>query len=123
MARGDFEGSAEPGPVKKKAPVGAVTTVVEDIPTIASVMSPSGGQKSRPDRSHVAVSGNSESIILDAIKKDPFYTISELKVVVEESIPHSGITWWKVFKILKKNGLVFRKSRFRFARRSWKHSG
>ncbi len=123
MAKGDFEGSLDRGPVKKKASVGGVTTVVEDLPTIASVMSPSGGQKPGIDHgSHIAVSANAESIILDAIKKDPFYTISELKVVVEESIPHSDINWWRVFKILKNKGLVLRKSRFRFARRSWKHS-
>lgn len=122
-ARSDFEGSLEQNPLKKKAPVGGVTTVVEDIPTIASVMSPAGGQKARLDKANIAVSVNTESIILDAIRQDPFYTIAELKVVVEETIPHSGISWWKVLGILKKNGLVLRKSRFRFARRSWKRFG
>lgn len=82
-----------------------------------------GGQKTHPDKVDLAVSSSVESIILDAIGKDPFYTISELKVVVEESISRSDISWWKVFSILKKNGLVMRKSRFRYARRAWKRSG
>lgn len=123
MAKSGFSGSSEAGPSKKKAPVGGVTTVVEDLPTIASVMSPSGTQSAKTDRTRVVSRTTPESIILDSIKKDPFYTISELKVVVEESIPHPDISWWGVFRILKKHSLVLRKSRFRYARRSWKHRG
>ena len=61
-----------------------------------------------------------ESLVLDSVKKDPFLTISELAVVIEESLPGNRPGWWGIFTILRKHRLVLRRSRFRFARRHWK---
>jgi len=60
-----------------------------------------------------------ESLVLDSIKKDPFFTISELAVVVEETLPGNRPGWWGIFAILRKHHLILRRSRFRFARRHW----
>ncbi|UCD16897.1 MAG: hypothetical protein JSV44_10625 [Candidatus Zixiibacteriota bacterium] len=67
-----------------------------------------------------STAGSVENVILGAVKNDPFYTISELKVVVEESLPGTRQNWWDIFKILRKHRLVLRRSRFRYARRFWK---
>jgi len=58
-----------------------------------------------------------EKVILGAIVEDPFYTISELRLVLEESLFDSRISWWGVFRILRKNNLISRRARFRYARR------
>jgi hypothetical protein len=50
------------------------------------------------------------------VADDPFYTINDLKVVLEEALPGHKTSWWSVFKILRKLKLLSRRSRFRFAR-------
>jgi hypothetical protein len=57
-----------------------------------------------------------DGVILNTIEEDPFYTIAELKVVAEESLPGVKTSWWAVFKILRRHKLLSRRARFRRAR-------
>jgi len=59
---------------------------------------------------------NLQQLVLEMVSKDPFFTISEIKR--EISRKHSSLKpgWWKIWGILKQNGLLTKKSRFRRAR-------
>jgi len=58
-----------------------------------------------------------EKVILKAIRNDPFYTISELRLVIEETLTGERTGWWRVFNILRRHRLLSRRSRFQYARR------
>lgn len=119
LAKTSFGAPAPADTLKKKAPLGGVRTIVEELP---SILDSSYGQRTELRRTpgEEMPSTQVEEAILKAIRDDPFYTISELKLVLEESLPGFKIGWWGVFKILKNRRLVSRRSRFRFARQSWK---
>lgn len=115
-ARSAFGGPSEPPGLKKKAPVAGVRTTVEELPSFSQ----SGGANEKTERlqswpKQETYSGEKEAI-LAAIRDDPFYTISELKLVLEESLLDSRLGWWGIFKILRKSKLLSRRSRFRYAR-------
>ncbi len=59
---------------------------------------------------------NVETMVLEMIAKDPFYTVSEIKREVERKYQRSGVGWWKIWNILRRNGLLSKKSRYRRAR-------
>ena len=54
--------------------------------------------------------------ILEMITKDPFLSISEIKAEISKKFPHSGIGWWRIWGILRREKLLTMKSRFRRAR-------
>jgi len=110
--------TVNPG-AKKKDPVSAARTTVEELPSIQSVMAAPVRERAVTDTVKKG-DQSAERVILEAISRDPFYTISELKVITEESITDLDIGWWGVFGILKRCGLLMRRSRFRYARRSWR---
>ncbi len=118
-AKLSFGSSPEKIGQKKKDPVATARTTVEELPSIQGVMGSPGRRQIIEDPSD-AGGDSGERVVLEAIKRDPFYTISELKVIAEESAPDSRINWWGIFGILKKGGLLMRRSRFRYARRSWR---
>ncbi len=107
--------------LKKKDPIVAVRTVVEELPALTGLQS---APKPGTTAGRMPVQGRSEAeeIVMRAIRDDPFYTISELCLVLEETAPGHRLGWWGVFRLLKKNRLVSRRARFRFARQSWKRS-
>jgi anti-anti-sigma factor len=57
-----------------------------------------------------------ENMVLEMVAKDPFYTVSEIKRELERKNPGSGVGWWKIWNILRRNSLLNKKSRFRRAR-------
>jgi len=59
---------------------------------------------------------NVETMVLEMIAKDPFYTVSEIKGELARKNPGSGAGWWKIWNILRRNSLLSKKSRYRRAR-------
>ena len=56
--------------------------------------------------------------VLELVTEDPFYSISEMKKIVNsESSFDKKIGWWKIRSVLRKNDLGSRKKRFRYARK------
>ena len=121
-AKSSFGQAGETDPLKKKEPIARLAgTTIEELPGFVSPPDKTAASSPRrPVREEV--SDETEGIVLRAIRQDPFYTIGELKMVVEESHPGMKIGWWSVFRILRKNRLISRRARFRFARQS-RHQG
>lgn len=59
---------------------------------------------------------NVETMVLEMIAKDPFYTISEIKRELQRKCPGSGAGWWRIWSIFRRNRLLSKKNRFRRAR-------
>lgn len=58
-----------------------------------------------------------DSRVFELVREDPFYSISEMKRIINsENTFETKVGWWKIRSILKKNGLGSKKKRFRFAR-------
>jgi anti-sigma B factor antagonist len=55
-------------------------------------------------------------IVLEMISKDPFLSISELKREISRKNPIHKIGWWKIWGVLRREGLLSKKNRFRKAR-------
>nr|MBN2278040.1 STAS domain-containing protein [candidate division Zixibacteria bacterium] len=115
-ARAAFGNSSGPQGPKKKAPLTGVRTTIEQLPSFSQA-----APTARTAEFHAESRGGksltrAEQIVLDSVREDPFYTISELKLVLQESLLDSGIGWWGVFKILWGNNLLSRRARFRYAR-------
>lgn len=60
--------------------------------------------------------GDLETAVLRLIKSDPFASISELKQEIRLSTAFEDAGWWRIFGVLRRHGLLSRRSRFRFAR-------
>ncbi|SYZ73202.1 putative Anti-sigma factor antagonist [Candidatus Zixiibacteriota bacterium] len=119
-AKEAFSGAQTDG-VKKKDPTVAVRTIVEELPALTgSPIALGAGNQVSP--AVEAERTEAEGIVLRAIREDPFYTIAELRLVLEETAPDLRVGWWGIFQILKRNRLVSRRARFRFARQAWKRS-
>ena len=58
-----------------------------------------------------------EEAVLRICGDDPFASISEMVQEASEIAPQFTFGWWSVFGILRKNGLLSRRSRFRLARK------
>ena len=88
------------------------------IPTATAVAE----KESHPDIKISAQTIELESLVIEMVTKDPFFTISEIKREVERK--HAGMKsgWWKIWGILRQNGLLSKKSRFRHARTKIGHS-
>ncbi|MGB5107305.1 MAG: STAS domain-containing protein [Candidatus Zixiibacteriota bacterium] len=61
-----------------------------------------------------------EKTVLSLVKTDPFYTIREIRQMVNSESNGSGepVGWWSVWGILRRNSLLSRKKRFRYSRRA-----
>lgn len=57
-----------------------------------------------------------ETLLFDAITSDPFRSIREMVQHVNNLSDTTRVGWWKVFRLLKKNNLLSRRSRFRLAK-------
>jgi len=107
---------------KKKAPINSDRTTIEELPSFSQPGN-STEAVSRKKIDHKGMGGTkAERVILNAVVDDPFYTIFEMKLVLQESLFDSRIGWWGIFRILWKNRLVSRRARFRYARRMHKRS-
>jgi hypothetical protein len=55
--------------------------------------------------------------VLELVREDPFFSISEIKRIINsESTFDKKVGWWKIRSVLRKNDLGSRKKRFRYAR-------
>jgi hypothetical protein len=61
------------------------------------------------------LSADTETAVLQLVRDDPFATIGELKSELNRR-SEEGASWWFIFSILRRHGLLRRRSRFRFAR-------
>ncbi len=95
-------------------------TVVESGTAFQSAFSP--GVRKQPEESHYSVAPpkTNEDAILRLVEEDPFSSISEMVHDGAEIAPKFTFSWWSVFNILRKNGLLSRRSRFRRARKKSK---
>ncbi len=57
-----------------------------------------------------------DKLLVSAILRDPFQTIGELVEQINIDSNSSRVGWWGVFKLLRKNNLLSRRSRFRMTR-------
>jgi hypothetical protein len=91
-------------------------TTVEEIPDISGRQPLTEHREPTAAPEHGPVLSKVEEVILSAICEDPFNTISELRVVLQESLPDRKVGWWKVARILRRLRLLSRRARFRYAR-------
>jgi len=112
-ARGKFEAArSDSSRVKKKDREVTRVTVVEGL-------SQSGGtatDKRDGNLSEISATDNLEILVLRCVQKDPFLTIAEIKDELKRHTLTNSVGWWKIFSILKKKGLLKKRSRFRYAR-------
>lgn len=101
VARGKSEGPTRDPEIKP--------TAVSGITNPAPVVSDTGEKDKRKAR-------GLESIILELISKDPFYSISEINREVAQKHGNVSSGWWKIWSVLRRKGLLTKKSRFRRAR-------
>jgi anti-sigma B factor antagonist len=57
-----------------------------------------------------------DRIVFSLIEKDPFLTVSEISSEIRRKQPYYKAGWWKIWGILRRNGLLRRRNRFRWAR-------
>lgn len=103
--------SAAPGGKKKEKPTRL--TVVEEVAPTAN-----GGAVSRTE-AYIApsldVETDPELVALKMVKSDPFVTIGEIRRELQSRDPDCRAGWWTIFFILRRNNLLRKKSRFRYA--------
>jgi anti-sigma B factor antagonist len=116
-ARDKFESSPADGGLKKKDRQVTHLTVIDELAsgggyrgsTATLVEDPL--VKPAPD--------NPENRVLQAVRNDPFATISEIKREVNRRPGSEILGWWRIFSILRSHGLLTRRSRFQFVRRHY----
>ena len=121
-ARAAFGNPPETGGAKKKALKSSDRTTIEELPAFSQTVESSVAVAKRTSVQSGTAGTKAEKVILAAVVEDPFYTISELRLVLEESLFDSRISWWGVFRILWDNKLISRRARFRYARRMSRRS-
>ncbi|MBK7141085.1 MAG: STAS domain-containing protein [bacterium] len=116
-ARSRFDTSPADGGLKKKDRQVTHLTVIDEL---ASGREQYGSTATLVDDPRVAVVPESpETRVLLAVKNDPFATISELKREVNRRPGTEILGWWRIFAILRSNGLLSRRARFQFVRRHY----
>jgi len=120
-ARSAFSSGTSPDSSKKKARVATTHTTIEELPfkVDRSIREKPLERRNVSDFSNGTSSA--EQFIIEAICDDPFYTISELKLILAEKLPGFGPGWWRIFRILWKKNLLSKRSRFRYARQHRLH--
>jgi anti-sigma B factor antagonist len=73
-------------------------------------------EKSKDPDSGGTSSTLAENIVLEMISKDPFLSISEIKKETTKKNPSLKVGWWRIWNILRHQGLLSKKSRFRKAK-------
>lgn len=88
-------------------------TVVDRVEPVSTNLAISQSNHPRAD---ALASGDPELMVLQLIKEDPFYSIGEIKGEINDRSEQVTVRWWTVFSILKRNGLLSRRARYRYAR-------
>jgi len=63
-----------------------------------------------------------EDVIVRFVIEDPFSSIAELREqAAKATSKKQDVTWWRVFSILRRKGLLTRRARFRLSRKHSRH--
>jgi anti-sigma B factor antagonist len=57
-----------------------------------------------------------DEVVFEIMLKDPFLSISEIKEEIIRKYPALKPGWWKIWSILRRNGMLSKKNRFRKSR-------
>lgn len=100
---------------------GVATEVLEEkkvkTETIENQNIPKPEPKEEPRSEVSSAPKNDEQRVLDLAAEDPFLSVREMKKILNAQAGANGkLGWWRVRKILKKNDLLSKKKRFRYAR-------
>ena len=107
------QGGGESSVTSKLAQAGSSTTTT--VPTAVAAEEPAAANSREVEAPGDAP--DLETRILELIKEDPFYSISEMKRIMNsENSFDKKIGWWRIRSVLRKNGLGSKKRRFRYAR-------
>ncbi len=113
-ARGAFGIPPSKEAIRKKEPK-INRLEVNEAPYFPNGSNPhSGTGKALPHQRHNSV----EDLLVESIKRDPFMSIREMVLHINNLSDTTEIGWWRIFKMLRKNKLLSRRSRFRLARHS-----
>ena len=114
-ARSKFEAAlSDRSRVKKKDREVTRVTVVEGLNQSGGTLSEKGNRGGK--LSEISATDDIEILVLRCVQQDPFLTIGEIKNELRKHSPTDSVSWWKIFSILKKKGLLKKRSRFRYAR-------
>ncbi|MBU8932733.1 MAG: STAS domain-containing protein [candidate division Zixibacteria bacterium] len=111
-ARVDFGNGSEVVSSKKKSGRLTAVSISDDLTS----KSTSNQFTINNDLGGMLGGGNLETAILRLVKDDPFATIGEIGRDLRGMGGFDRVGWWDVFGVLRRRGLVRRRSRFRFAR-------
>lgn len=67
-------------------------------------------------------SNSVEDLLYYSIESDPFMSISEIADHINKLSDTTSVGWWKVFRMLKKEKLLSKRSRFRMAKHTFDNS-
>ena len=95
---------------KKKRETVTRQTVVEQVPLENSRNITTVG-----DYTDALLDDDIEVAICRLVRQDPFASISEIGREINSRTDAPGVGWWQVFSILRRKGLLTKKSRFRYA--------
>lgn len=128
-AKGDFDGDKEPSMPVMEPVVSARTAVARgrtdgdpsagEEPAKSAVQAPESKSPAPPQKTAPTAGPgpkNIESVILELVSKDPFYSISEIRDEIAKKHIGQKAGWWRIWNILRREGLLSKKSRFRRAR-------
>ena len=113
-ARNSFGPGAVPSPREGIEPEQTRMTVVDGL---AESARPAGVSKPDPViTTEAAPPADPEAAVLHAVRQDPFLSIAEIRDEINSRPRSDDVGWWQVFSILRRNHLLSKRSRFRFAR-------
>ena len=75
---------------------------------------PAFKQASKPSAKSGFSSLDLDSAVLRIIEQDPFVSIGEIKAEINHRSTVLDTTWWEVFKLLRRNKLLTKRSRFKY---------
>ncbi len=114
-ARARFDTTPAESGLKKKDRQVTHLTVIDEV---------SGGNGSRGSTATLVdeplverISDDPTTRVLLAVRSDPFASIGELKREVNRRPGTPILGWWRIFGILRSQGLLSRRARFQFVRR------
>jgi anti-sigma B factor antagonist len=111
-ARSDFGVSPVEAGLKKKDYATTTLTVVDRL----SPHTADGARVSVPGGNGSGLDSDMVVRVLKSVKQDPFVSIGEMRRDLNRRSSSSRVGWWQVFFILKRQKLLTRRSRFRYAR-------
>jgi anti-sigma B factor antagonist len=87
------------------------------IQTVNEIVSPTSPNRVASDLNlgMLGAEPDPEVFVLRMLKNDPFVTISEIRREYTIQCQEARVGWWRVFGVLRRNGLLLQRSRFRYA--------